>query len=66
MTFFTVILLIFFRPTYRRLLAERIAEKDKVLNQSIDTSQINPALEDRDVHAESQVQVRRTGSVNGI
>jgi hypothetical protein len=36
MTFFTILLLVFFQPVYQRLLAERIAEDDKVLNQSIE------------------------------
>ncbi|KAL8587046.1 hypothetical protein ACOMHN_023436 [Nucella lapillus] len=37
MTFFTIIFLLFFRPVYRRLLAERIAEDGRVLNQSVET-----------------------------
>lgn len=38
MTFFAILLLVGFHPVYRRLLAERIAQDDRVLNQSVDTS----------------------------
>ncbi|KAK7110965.1 solute carrier family 49 member A3-like [Littorina saxatilis] len=38
MTFFTIIFLLCFRPVYRRLLAERIAGDDKILNQTVETS----------------------------
>ena len=38
MTFFAILFLVGFRPVYRRLLAERIAQDDGVLNQSVDAS----------------------------
>lgn len=36
MTFFLIVLLLFFRPIYRRLLAEKIAEVNDVLNVTIE------------------------------
>ncbi|XP_076461301.1 LOW QUALITY PROTEIN: solute carrier family 49 member A3-like [Babylonia areolata] len=49
MTFFTIIFLLCFRPVYRRLLAERIAQDDRrVLSQSVETLTTETCEEERD------------------